>query len=459
MNPVQIEIVNKIRRYFEPLKDQVRGRMICVCLSGGADSVSLLYLLKDITSEFEFSVSACHFNHMIRGEEADRDECFCKQLCNDSGITIYCGRDDVPAYAEYYGKTLEEAARECRYAFFQRVLSKNHIDFCATAHNMNDDAETLIMNLIRGSGSNGASAISPINDNILRPLLKVSRKEIEEYLSSIGAVFVNDSTNDSVEYTRNYIRHIVLPAMSKLNPDVVEALSRYTDSCRADRSYFDALVSDNIDAELTNLHKALRDRIILKKYKDFSGNILYRSAVDEIEKALVQGKRVILSINPKHEAVIRNGRVDFYNKTDSPVFEFEPICLNEGINNIFADRVTVIISDTVYKSDLFVNKIVISQLLSFDNISGELKARARREGDRITVFGVNKSVKKLFNERKIPKEYRDIIPIIYDEQGIIYIPFVGIADRAFPKDKNPAKSVTTVLNKIDKERWSSAYEK
>lgn len=459
MNRVQIEIVNKLRRYFEPLAEQVRGKMICVCLSGGADSVSLLYLLKEISSEFDFSVSACHFNHMIRGEEADRDESFCKNLCNDLGITIYCGRDDVPAYAKYYGKTLEEAARECRYAFFQRVLLKNHIDFCATAHNMNDDAETLIMNLIRGSGSNGASAISPVNDNILRPLLKVSRKEIEEYINSVNAVYVNDSTNASVEYTRNYIRHVILPAMSKLNPNVVEALSGYTDSCRTDRAYFDALVSENINAELTELPKALRDRIIIKKYKDFSGNILYRAAVDEIEKALCQGKRAILPINSIHEAVVQNKRVDFYNKTDSPAFAFEPVDLNGGTNDIFADRVTVIISDTVYKSDLFVNKIVISQLLSFDNIVGELKVRSRREGDKITVFGVNKSVKKLFNERKIPKEYRDIIPIIYDEQGIIYIPFVGIADRAFPKEKNTAKSVTTVFNTIDKERWSNAYEK
>lgn len=459
MNPVQIETVKKIRSYFEPLKDQVRGRTICVCLSGGADSVSLLYLLKEISSAYGFGVCACHFNHMIRGEEADRDETFCKKLCHDLGITIYCGRDDVPAYAEHYGKTLEEAARECRYAFFQRVLSKNHIDFCATAHNMNDDAETLIMNLIRGSGLNGASAIAPIHDNILRPLLKVSRKEIEDYLDSVKAAFVHDSTNDSIEYTRNYIRHVILPAMSKLNPNVIEALSGYINSCRADREFFDALVSENIDADLNELPKALRDRIIQRRYKDFTCNILYRSAVLDIEKALAQGKRSIVSINSKHEAVIQNGRVDFYNKTDSPEFEFEPIILNDGINDVFADRVTVIISDTVYKSDLFVNKIVTSQLLSFDNINGEIKVRARREGDRIKVFGVNKSVKKLFNEKKIPKEYRDIIPVLYDEQGIIYIPFVGIADRAFPKENILTKSVTTVFNTIDKERWSSTNEK
>lgn len=459
MNREQADIVSKVCCFFEPIKETVNGKNICVCLSGGADSVSLLYLLNTISTKFDFSVSACHFNHMIRSEEADRDELFCKKLCERLGITIYCGRDDVPAYSKLYGKTLEEAARECRYAFFNRILSKKHVDFCATAHNMNDDAETLIMNLIRGSGSNGASSIAPINGNILRPLLRISRIEIEDYLANIGAEHVFDSTNDSNDYTRNYIRHVVLPAMSKINPNVAEALSRYTESCRADRDYFDSLVDDNIDADLTKLHKALLDRIILRKYKDFSGKILSRYYLLEIEYALQSDIRRIISVNSMHEAVIQNGRVDFYIKSNSPDYEFEPQIIQFGENNVFADRVKVFVSDKDFENDLFINKIVISQILSFDNIIGDIKVRSRREGDRIFVLGINKSVKKLFNERKIPKEYRDIIPVFYDKEGIIYIPFVGIADRAFPRNNKTQKTVTSVFNTIDKERWSNAYEK
>ncbi len=458
MNRAKINFIRKLREYFELLPFSVDGKTLCVGLSGGADSVSLLLGLRDVSQTYGFNVSACHFNHMIRGEEADGDEKFCKELCNKYKIKIYCGRDDVPAHAKTYKLSIEEAARNCRYAFFERVCSKNTVDYCVTAHNMNDDAETLILNLIRGSGSNGASSILPYGEKILRPMLKISRQEIEEYLSELGQVYVTDSTNLSNEYSRNYVRNVILPEMMKLNPSVVEALSRYADSCRNDRTYFENLVSENIDSDLREIPKSIRDRILIKKYKDFSGLSLNRNMIADIEQKLFSGNRVCIPLFDNTEAIIDNGKVVFGTKNDILAIEFNEQILIDGTNELFGERVELDLSRN-NRELANINKLYTTAYISFDKIKGALKARNRRVGDKITINGINKSLKKMFIDKKVRKEYRDIIPIIFDEEGIIYVPFIGIADRVKCNNDSNTVYLTTIFNTIEKERWNNAYEK
>lgn len=448
----------KLNTYFKELPFDITNKKICVCLSGGADSVSLLLGLNAISVDYNISLIACHFNHMLRGAESDRDEVFCKRLCQNIGIELYCGRDDVSAYCKANGKSLEEGARECRYAFFDRVIKKRSVDFCATAHNMNDDAETLILNLIRGSGSNGASAIAPYDMNILRPLLNVKREEIEAYLNENNQDYVTDSTNVSVQYTRNFIRHELLPKMEQINPSVVEALSRYINSSREDRLYFDSVVRDNIHSDLRILYAAVRKRIIIYKCLKMIGVQLNSDLIKQIDEALFSESRRLISINDKFEAIIENGNVMFAEAAKTAKDEFEPIKLELGENIIFNNDVLLDICENIDKNKIF-NKLSTTEKLSFDNIVGSLSVRNRRTGDKIKVNNINKSVKKLFIDKRIPKEYRNIIPIIIDDEGIIYIPFVAVADRVKVNKDSKAITINTVFNSVDKERWLSAYEK
>ena len=451
---LKTNIPKTVLDFLGKLPYEIKGKNICVCLSGGADSVALLRAFLLIKDRYSLNISACHFNHCIRGEEADSDECFCKKLCDNLGVEIFLGRDDVIAHSKTNKLSVEESARICRYAFFSRILAKKSIDFCATAHNMNDDAETLLLNLIRGSGVNGASAIEPYNKSYLRPFLSVKREEIEQFLSEIGQDFITDSTNYSNDYTRNYLRNSVFPLLQSINPSVTEAFSRFVNSSRVDRDYFESTVSDLIDHDLRELHSALRSRIILRKYKEFSGKILNASLVNEIDKSLFADKRVIVPIFGDDEAIIDNGKVIF-KKNISEDMSFSETTLEDGKNTVFDNKVTIYLNACYNNNDEVVNS---QQYLNVENICGSIKVRQRITGDKIIIKGVNKSLKKLFIDNKIPKEYRNIIPIFFDEKGIIYVPFVGISDRVFSKKCENMITITTVFNTIDKERWSLSYE-
>ncbi len=457
MSQPKTDFIRKLNGYFDSLPFSVEGTTLCVGLSGGADSVSLLLGLIEIKENCGFSVVACHFNHMIRGDEADRDELFCQQLCKQLGVKIFCGRDDVPLYANLHKIGIEQAARECRYAFFERILQKRSVDFCVTAHNKNDDAETLLFNLIRGSGSNGASSISPYSDGILRPLLKIDREEIELFLKDRQQDYVTDSTNLSTDYTRNFIRNNILPELKKINPSVIESLSRYADSCRMDRDYFDNIVEQCYYSDLTLSDRAIRTRVIMKKFFDFAKIRLNHELVCNIDEALFKKQRICIPIFSDYEAIINNGTVNFVNRADVISGEYDAQTLKDGNNEIFGNRVTIIVSSQQEEKNI--NKLYTTTYLSSDKIMGGLYVRNRRAGDKIFINGMHKCLKKLFIEKKIPKEYRDTIPIIFDDAGIIYVPFVGVSDRVYDKNATNKLYISGIFNTFDIERWSNAYEK
>lgn len=459
MNQTKVDFHNKLCNFFHSLEIDFNGKNLCVCLSGGADSVSLLSAMTAIREKFGFNLFACHFNHMIRGAEADSDEEFCKKLCKKINVKIFCGRDDVPAYAKLYKQSIEEAARTCRYAFFDRISKNNKIDYCLTAHNMNDDAETLLFNLIRGSGINGATSISPVKNNILRPMLDFKRSEIEEYLAALDQDYVVDNTNNSIEYTRNYIRKVLMPVIEEINPSAVDTLSRYINSARDDRDYFENVVENLSVEDLRDIQKSLRSRIIYKKYCDTIGCAPNYSIMNTLDTALYSEHRLIIPLPKDFEAIVGKGKLEFFRKEEIDNMEFDTTELKEGENILFGERVNVHIDSNEKNYSGNFNKISTSDVLSFDNINGVLHVRNRRIGDKIRIHGVNKSVKKLFIDKKIPKEYRNIIPVIFDDEGILYIPFIGISDRAYCNVAVSAKKITTTLNSVKTERWNNAYEK
>ncbi len=219
-----------------PMLDKLRsalkdGRLIppksrvLVALSGGADSIALLHGLLALANELDLCVFAAHLNHGIRGDSADADEAFCKNVCEKWGVTLFAKKADCPALALEQKRSLEEAARAARYAFLEETAKKIGADRVAVAHHRDDQAETVLLNLFRGTGASGLRAMRPLRQNIVRPLLFASKGEILEYVSQNGLPFVQDETNSDKAYARNRLRALD-PQLRLINPAYAQNICR-----------------------------------------------------------------------------------------------------------------------------------------------------------------------------------------------------------------------------------------
>lgn len=261
-----------------------RGTPMLLALSGGPDSRALLYRLLVYCRECGAPLSVAHVNHMIRGAEADRDERFVRSLAEDAGIDCYVERIDVPSRAAAAGQGLEEAAREARYSYFDRLMAERQIPILVTAHNASDRLETLLFNLARGSGLRGLCSLQlsrPVAHGVLiRPLLYATRAEIEAYLRIRDLESVTDSTNSDDAYSRNRIRHTVIPALAEVNPALLQNAARLADSLAQDADFIasqaEAYLRDGGESatevsRLTALHPALLSRVLDALYVRAAG--------------------------------------------------------------------------------------------------------------------------------------------------------------------------------------------
>ncbi len=208
---------------------------VIVALSGGADSVSLLLALR----EMGVGVRACHLNHGLRGEESDNDQQFCADLCRKLDVDLFTRKINCAELAEKH-ESVEECARRARYAFFEEALEYfGGNSVIATAHTADDNLETVLLNLVRGTGLRGLCGIPPVRGNIIRPLILSERRDVLEYLSEKGQDYVTDKTNFSEDYSRNRVRLNIIPEIKKLNPSLVGTVSRMTGNLRLDSDYLD----------------------------------------------------------------------------------------------------------------------------------------------------------------------------------------------------------------------------
>lgn len=274
----------KVKKYIEKNEMLGHGDFVIVGLSGGADSVCLFLLLIKLQEELGFSIRAVHINHCIRGNSANRDEQFSKSLCEKYKVPFKSYSIDVPAIAKEKGLTLEEAGRNVRYSCFNQYASElleagDGISFeskvkIAVAHHMNDQAETVIFNIVRGSGLKGISGMNPVSDrNIIRPLLCLTKSEIIDYLSFVKQEYCTDETNLNNDYTRNSIRNVVIPELEKIQPRTSEHIAYMADEvreavkymeCEAERLFKDCASYSNDNSEY--LEAYLLDVKMLKTY-------------------------------------------------------------------------------------------------------------------------------------------------------------------------------------------------
>ena len=254
---------------------------VLIAVSGGADSVALVWALNFLKSEFGLALGIAHLNHQLRGEDSHKDEVFVEKLAEKFGFKFFSDQKDVKAHAKSFGLSLEEAGRELRYHFFSQVAQKQGFNKIATGHNKNDNAELILMNLLRGSGLRGLSGIPPVRGGLfIRPLIRMSKQDILEFLSCENRNFRTDSTNADTDFLRNAMRHRLIPYLEQeYNPSIVDGLTRLSHTVRQDEDFLEietdhcfniclidmekSFVSLSIKA-LFGLHPAMQSRVLRK---------------------------------------------------------------------------------------------------------------------------------------------------------------------------------------------------
>jgi len=409
------------------------GAGVLAGVSGGADSVALLCALHEIKEELGFGLFAAHLNHGIRGDEADGDQAYVRELCEGLSVPLYEETLDIPAIARAEGKTLEQAARLQRYAFFERALDKFGAQRIAVAHHMEDQAESIMLHLIRGSGLKGLTGMEYLRGNIIRPFLDVHRRDIEQYLDEKGIAYRTDSTNLDRDASRNRLRLDVMPYIQQhMNPAFTDALCsmgallRQDEKCLGDMAA-EALNKAELKGGYDRVELMLLPRPILSRALRLA---LERAGVyADIEKKHVDmlisllGAATGSSIDLPHiSAWISYDRICFGQRTEKEDMETpfrypgKTLC---GKGFFFAEE---------YKGDIIKSNLVgymDSSKLPFDT-----KVRTRREGDVFFPYGApgSKKLKAVLIDRKIPRDERDV-PGIFLGNELLFMPGLGISDK------------------------------
>ena len=388
-------------------------RVICA-VSGGADSVALLFAMYLLRERLDITLEAAHFNHRLRGEESDADEAFVKELCGRYDIPLHLGSGRILPGK----KGLEAAAREARYAFLRSLPGK-----IATAHTADDNAETVLLHLVRGTGLKGLGGISPMNGNVIRPMLTVTRREVEAFLSEYALPHREDSTNATDLFLRNRIRRNVMPLLLQENPSLAENLSDMALGLREDEDYLSRMAGETLPgvAALREMHPALRARALERFLKE--------NGVSEPEKrhiALLE--QLVFSDKPSARADLPGG-ITVARRYDTLEVLGEAQPLSERVLEGSLELPELGLRVVCAEADTIVNTPDTFTVVP----EGRIVVRSRLPGDRIRLSGGTKSLKKLFIDRKIPASERLRIPIIADEAGVLGVWGIGADQNRIPK--------------------------
>jgi len=439
------------------------GTTVLCALSGGADSVCLLHILKRIAGETGIRVAAAHLNHRIRGDEADRDEVFCRDLCRRLDIPLTVGYADVPALANASGKSIEEAARDARYAFLTETARNSQAGdnpvVLVTAHHSSDNAETVLLNLARGTGLAGLAGIPSVyvRDGVpvLRPLLAVSKQAISEYLAAEGIDYILDSSNLDETYTRNYIRASVLPLFERINPKATDHIAASAMRLREDLDFIETAVSAAMEAVQTAadgvsvsactvkaLHPAIAKRVIASMHRMADASAPAAEAV-HIEAVLAAAK----GSDPSAEVSLPGGLTAWRSydvltigKKAAPEAFYAELP-SEGAVTIPGFTIECKKTDVIYNN---LNTFTVD----CSKIHGILSVRPRKRGDSIRPVGRGwtKTVKKAMIDLKIPRTMRDTLPVIDCGGAVCAVYGIGCDEAFAAKDGGDYLTITIIKN-------------
>lgn len=403
------------------------GETVVCAVSGGADSVALLMAMYLLREKLQVTVEAVHFNHGLRGQESDAEEAFVRQLCDRYDIPLHVGRGQVAAGK----KGLEAAARDARYSFFATLPGK-----IATAHTADDNAETVLLHLVRGTGLKGLGAIAPISGNVIRPMLQVTRQDVEAFLDEYHIPHITDSSNETDAFLRNRLRRRVMPLLKEENPRFAENLSAMALRLRQDEAALSELAQLDGPPQVDAL-KAMPPAVRARALEQF----LKENGVREPEaEHIALAEALVFSDRPSAKADFPGGvtlgrRYGCLEAVrEQPPLEALPLPLNGQIS--VGDFLV-----TCTKADEIVNTAHTFTVVP----KGQIVIRSRLPGDEIRLCGGRKRLKKLFIDRKIPASQRGRIPVVADEEGVLGVCGIGVnLDRA--AGQLPAVRIQFVLS-------------
>ncbi len=429
--------------------DEFRGGTT-VALSGGADSVLLLLLLQRLAKRESFPLSAVHVHHGIRGAEADADAAFCRRLCLKWEVDFLCVHVDVPAYAASEHLGIEEAARILRYKAIDEAMTRFSAKVAVTAHHAGDNLETMLLNLVRGSGITGVGGIPPRRGFYLRPLLPLEKKDIIAALSEIGEAYVMDSTNNDSAFSRNFIRNEILPSLLLRMPHAENAAIRAATLLRRDAEYLDGVAEqflrENFDGngfsreKFSSLHPAIASRVFLLAEKAmFSEEISApeKKHVDDVIRLARFGNTDFCVNLPGNVSVVgERSRIYFRSTEVLPHTECVKV---EGKETLTPDGALLIIrhandSEFIIR-EKNVYKLLKQIFMDHDTINRELYLRHRISGDAYRFGGMRRKLGTLLGDAKMATSEKDALWLLCDDEGILWVPGFGVRDGCIRGDE------------------------
>ena len=419
-----------------------QGDRIAVGVSGGADSVALLRFLAALRPQFGWDLVVCHIHHGLRGAEADRDECFVRALAEQLGLPCAVSRIDAAALALRDHISVEEAGRMARYAFFAQTAGEG--GRIATAHTLDDSIETVLMNLVRGTGLKGLCGIPRIRGNIVRPLLDCTRAEVEDYLGALGQPYCTDSTNLTDDYTRNRIRHDILPRLCALNPNFPGAMARMLPRLSAQQALTDCLAAQSAQQlhaacgglsrqGLSALPEPVCDRLLLRLLEQ-NRLPVSSAAVERMTETLRTGGKLDLAARSWFFVAQGDLAAVIYappggippvpvplpQEEPSAILPFSP---QKSLKLTLCNK---IVANTSEKFNISLLKYAID----CDKIKGYSFMRTRRPGDTFIVGKKQLSLGEAWAAAGIPALLRPALMVLADEQGVLWAEGIGSSSRA-----------------------------
>lgn len=401
-------MLNKLLSFIKEHDMLAPGDHLVCAVSGGADSVAMLFAMHLLSSQLKITLSCAHFNHNLRGEESERDAAFVRKLCDQYDIPFFLGSQRVVAGK----KGLEAAAREARYSFLQSLQGK-----IATAHTADDNLETVLIHLVRGTDLKGLGGIAPKNGKLIRPMLMITRDEVMAFIAEYHLSYVDDSSNQTDAFLRNRLRHHVLPLLKKENPKLSKNISQLALRLREDEQALASLEVGQMPpvTQLQQMQPALRRRALRRFLEENGVPEPEASHVDLAEKLVLSDKPSAKADFPGNICISRNYDTLEVLSEKSELQEKELPCpgsldfpeLNLRITCAPAEEI-------VRKKDCFCVRL-----------QGKAYVRSRKPGDAITLDGGSKSLKKLFIDKKIPAKERENIPVLCDDDGIFAVFGIG----------------------------------
>lgn len=419
-----------------------QGDRIAVGVSGGADSVALLRFLAALRPQFGWDLVVCHIHHGLRGAEADRDECFVRALAEQLGLPCAVSRIDAAALALRDHISVEEAGRMARYAFFAQTAGEG--GRIATAHTLDDSIETVLMNLVRGTGLRGLCGIPRIRGNIVRPLLDCTRAEVEDYLGALGQPYCTDSTNLTDDYTRNRIRHDILPRLCALNPNFPGAMARMLPRLAAQQALTDCLAAQSAQQlraacgglsrqGLSALPEPVCDRLLLRLLEQ-NRLPVSAAAVERMTETLRTGGKLDLAARSWFFVAQGDLAAVIYAppggippvpvplpQEETPVIL--PFSPQKSLKLTLCNK---IVANTSEKFNISLLKYAID----CDRIKGYSFMRTRRPGDTFIVGKKQLSLGEAWAAAGIPALLRPALMVLADEQGVLWAEGIGSSSRA-----------------------------